>query len=100
MGSTDEAEAILGTAYQILHMLPADPEKASPQLTMIGDALKAGKPQRIEGWIGESSYVLSHLRKQRLETALASLAVAADIIENVRPQFAVLARGAAAPDVL
>jgi hypothetical protein len=74
-------------------MLPADPEKAAPQLKMIGDALKAGKPQRIEGWISQSSYVFSRLRKQTLETALASLAVATGIVESVRPQFAALARG-------
>jgi hypothetical protein len=99
MGSTERdvestaAEEIVGTAYFILHMLPADPEKAAPQLTRIGNALKAQKPRHVEGWIGQSSYVFGHLRKQRLETALASLAVAAGIVENVRPHFAAISRG-------
>jgi hypothetical protein len=88
------AEEIVGTAYFILHMLPADPDKAAPQLKMIADALKAGKPQRIEGWISQSSYVFNRLRKQTLETALASLAVAAGIVESVRPHFTALANGA------
>jgi hypothetical protein len=88
------AEVILAAAYDILHMLPADPDKAAPQLKLIGDALKARKPQKIQGWTGEASYVLSHLRKQDSNTALKALAVAADIIESVKPHFAAIVRGA------
>jgi hypothetical protein len=100
MGSTDRdveltpAEVIVGTAYTILHMLPADPDKAAPLLAMVGDALKARKPQLIEGWSGEASYVLSHLRKRDAATAARILAVAAGIVETVRPHFAALARSA------
>jgi hypothetical protein len=39
------------------------------------------KPQQIEGWTGEASYVLSHLRKKDLGTALNALAVAAGIVD-------------------
>jgi len=93
-GGLTAAEVILAAAYDILHMLPADPDKAAPQLTMIGDALKARKPQKIQGWTGEASYVLNHLRKKDLGTALKALAVAANIVEGVRPHFAAVARGA------
>jgi hypothetical protein len=79
------AEAIVGTAYFILHMLPADPDRAAPLLKMIGGALRIHRPQQVDGWTGEASYVLSHLRKKDLGTALKALAVAADIIEGVRP---------------
>lgn len=88
------AEVILAAAYDILHMLPADPDKAAPQLKMIGDALNTHKPQKIHGWTGEASYVLSHLRKKDLGDALKALAIAADIIEGVRPHFAAIARSA------
>lgn len=96
MGSTEhdveatQAAEIVGTAYFILHMLPADPDRAAPLLKLVEDALKSRQPQRVDGWNGAASYVL----KQRLETALASLAVAAGIVENVRPQFAAVVRGA------
>ena len=73
-------------------MLPADPDKAALLLKLIEGALKVHKPQRIEGWTGEASYALSHLRKKDLGTALQVIAVAAGIVENVRPHFAAIAR--------
>jgi hypothetical protein len=90
MGSTERdvkltpAEAIVGTAYFILHLLPADPDKAAPLLKAVETVLNRPGSQP-DGWSGEASYVFSHLRKKDLGTALQALAVAAGIIEGVRP---------------
>jgi hypothetical protein len=98
MGGTESdarstpAEVILGAAYFVVHQLPADPDKAAPLLARVADALKARKPQQIEGWTGEASYVFNHLRKRDAATAARILAVAAGIVENVRPHFAALVR--------
>jgi hypothetical protein len=83
-----QAEIVLGLAYQILHQLPAAPDRAAPQLMALVDALH-GRPAQIDG---PASYVFSHLRKRDIRTALRALAVAADIVEDVRPRFAMLGR--------
>jgi hypothetical protein len=84
--STDADEAIAG-AYYIVQLLPLDPDQAEAILAAVEDALTyPGSPP--DGWTGPASHVYSHLRKRKPETADATLAVARDIIEAVRPHFA------------
>jgi hypothetical protein len=90
MGSTERdvkltpAEAIVATAYSILHLLPAAPDKAAAMLKAVETVLNHPGSQP-DGWGWEASYVFSHLRKKDLGTALKALAIAASIIEGRGP---------------
>jgi hypothetical protein len=85
MRRLDAAEATAG-AYYILQLLPLDPDDAEAILTAVEQALtRPGSPP--EDWTGPASYVFSHLLKRKPEAAAATLAIAHDIIEAVRPHF-------------
>jgi|SRR5215467_3096330 len=90
MGSTarDErltpAKVILGASYDVLLMLPADPDNAAPQLKLFEDVLThktselRGVDRRVESCAEPST-------QKALGTALKGIAVASDLIEGVRP---------------
>jgi hypothetical protein len=84
--SKDAAEAVAG-AYYILQLLPLDPDQVETVLAMVERAL-AQPESPSDGWTGSGHSVLSYLRKGKPETAAATLAVARDIIQAIRPYFA------------
>ncbi|MBO0753003.1 MAG: hypothetical protein J2P53_12875 [Bradyrhizobiaceae bacterium] len=85
MQKSDAAEAVAG-AYYILQLLPLAPDQAEAILATVEDALMHPGSQP-DDWTGPASYVLSHLRKGNAATAAATLAVARDIIQAIRPHF-------------
>jgi hypothetical protein len=86
MQKSDAAEAVAG-AYYVLQLLPLDPDHAEAILVMVEQALTQPGSQP-DGWTASASYVFAHLRKSNPETAAATVAVARDIIQAIRPHFA------------
>jgi hypothetical protein len=86
MSKSDTVEAVAG-AYYIVQLLPLDPDQADAILVMVERVL-AQPDLQPGGWSEPANYVFSHLRKSRPETAAATLAIARDIINAVRPYFA------------
>jgi hypothetical protein len=83
--SIDAAEAVAG-AYYLVQLLPLNPDEAEAILAAVGQVLAQPDAQPA-GWTDSASYVLSHLREKEPRTAAATLAVARDIIQAVRPYF-------------
>ncbi len=86
MQKSDAAEAVAG-AYYVLQLLPLDPDQAEAILAMVEQALTQPGSQP-DGWTEPANYVFSHLQKRKPETAAATVAVARDIIQAIRPHFA------------
>jgi glutathione S-transferase len=85
MQRSDAAEAV-ASAYYVLQLLPLDPDQAEAILAMVERALR--RPDlKPDGWSEPASYVFSHLQKRKPETAAATVAVARDIIQAIRPHF-------------
>jgi hypothetical protein len=84
--STNAAEAVAG-AYYILQLMPLEPDDAEAILAVVEHAL-TNPGSQPDVWTGPASYVFSHLQKGKPETAAATLAVARDIIQAIRPHFA------------
>jgi hypothetical protein len=82
-----DAAGAVASAYYILQLLPLDPDEAEPILAMAERAL-AHEGEQPDGWNPSANHVLSHLQKRKQETAAATLAVARDILNAVRPHFA------------
>jgi hypothetical protein len=85
MPKSDAAEAVAG-AYYIVQLLPLEPDDAEAILAAVEQAL-AHPGSRPDDWSGPAGYVFSHLRKKGPQTAAATLAVARDILNAVKPHF-------------
>ncbi len=84
--SSDAAEALAG-AYYVLQLLPLDPDQAEAILAMVEHALVEQGPLP-DGWTEAAVYVFSHLSGKPPHMAAATVTVARDIINAVRPHFA------------
>jgi hypothetical protein len=82
----DAAEALAG-AYYVLQLLPLDPDQAEAILATVEHALAERGPLP-DGWTEAAVYVFSHLSRKTPQMAAATLAMARDIINAVRPHFA------------
>jgi hypothetical protein len=67
MQKSDAAKAVAG-AYYIVQLLPLDLDQAEAILALVEQAL-AQRRSQFDGWTGPASYVFSHLRKKKPETA-------------------------------
>jgi hypothetical protein len=56
--TVEGAREAVGGAYDVLHLLPADPDEAMAALAMVEQAL-AHPGSQPEGWTGPASYVFT-----------------------------------------